>query len=152
MGDDKKPIDFKKAKLGLFKNKDQKSSHNNDVLRSISRVPPPPPQKPKKPDVKVLSNLEAIRKQRDEDLKEMDMIRRRLESEEYVSRVLQIAQDVYVRSQPQLVSDEQERLALAESAIQAGQAYYKIAKEFKEYVAMEDFIHGVMSEEKNNKK
>ena len=157
MSDDKKTIDFKKARLGLFKNKNeknQKTSQNNDVLRSLNKVPPPPPPRiqPKKPEAKVFNNMDAIRKQRDEDMREMEMLKRRLESEEYISKVLQIAHDVYIRSQPQLLRSEEERLALAESAIQAGQAYYKIAKEFVEYVAMEDFVHAVMKEEENSKK
>lgn len=146
MSDDKKTIDFKKAKLGLFNNKSNKSqrlSNNNDILRGLGRVPPPPLKN--KPVAKI-SSLDEILRQREQDVKDMKELQRRMESDEYTARVLQIAHDVYVRGQPQLLTTEEERLALAESAIQSGQAFYRMAKEFIEYVATEDFIKSILEE------
>jgi len=148
MSDDKKTIDFKNAKLGLFNkklNKNQRINNNNNILRGLDRVPPPPVKN--KPLGKV-SNTDEILRQREQDMRAMRDLQRRVESEEYTARVLQIAHDVFVRSQPQLLQTEEERLALAESAVQSGQAFYRMAKEFIEYVATEDFIHSILEEEK----
>ena len=148
MSDDKKTIDFKNAKLGLFNkklNKNQRINNNNNILRGLDRVPLPPVKN--KPLGKV-SNTDEILRQREQDMRAMRDLQRRVESEEYTARVLQIAHDVFVRSQPQLLQTEEERLALAESAVQSGQAFYRMAKEFIEYVATEDFIHSILEEEK----
>ena len=142
MSDDKKPIDFKSAKNKNLKQQLDRQRINDGIIRSIGKVTPPPPP-PRKPEARVTND--NVRSQRERDMaREIVELKRKLESEEYMTRVLNIAHDVFVRSQPHLLRNEEERLALAESSIQAGQAFYRIAKEFIEYVATEDFIKEIM--------
>lgn len=150
MSDDGKPIDFKKAKM-VLKNKklDKNQKQENNNIRHINRPPAS-----KKPNGKLFNNLDEFRKQKEvkikDKLKEIEMIKKRLESEEYIYRVLQIAQEVFVNSQPHLLSNEQERMAAAEKSIQAGQTFYKMAKNFMEYVAVEDLINDIMKDKNKN--
>lgn len=146
MSDDKKTIDFKKLRRNRANKPKDAEDGPRGILHSLGKVPPPPK---KKPEAKVLDGLEKLRKQKEQDMKDIEDMKRALESEEYMARVLQIAHDVYVRSQPHLLRTEEERLALAESSVQAGQAFYRIAKEFIEYVATEDFIKSIMKEDPN---
>ena len=143
MSDDKKPIDFKSAKNKNLKQQLDRQRINDGIIRSIGHFKVPPPPAPKKPEARVTND--SARSQRERDMaREIVELKRKLESEEYMTRVLNIAHDVFVRSQPHLLRNEEERLALAESSIQAGQAFYRIAKEFIEYVATEDFIKEIM--------
>jgi hypothetical protein len=142
MSDDKKTIDFKKLRPSLLRKSKSDNSGSKGTVHSLGKVPPPPK---KKYDAKVLDGLEKLRKQREQEVKEINEMKRAMESEEYMARVIQVAHEVYVKAQPHLLRSEEERLALAESSIQAGQAFYRIAKEFIEYVATEDFINNIIS-------
>jgi len=150
MSDDEAPIDFKKAKIMLKNKKYNKNQgpHSGDNVKNISKI-----HSSKKNDGKLFNNFNELRKQKEnkikDKLKEIKMIKKRLESEEYTYRVLQIAQEIFVSAKPHLLSTEQERLAVAESSIQAGQAFYKMAKNFVEHVGMEDLISDIM-ENKND--
>ena len=150
MNDDETPIDFKKAKIMLKNKKSDKNQRLQgvDSVKNISKL-----HASKKNDGKLFNNFNELRKQKEnqikDKLKEIKMIKKRLESEEYTYKVLQIAQEIFVSTKPHLLSTEQERLAVAESSIQAGQAFYKMAKNFVEYVGMEDLIGDIM-ENKND--
>lgn len=147
MSDDKKTIDFKSAKNKNLKQLIDRQRQNEGIIRSMGKVTPPPPPPPKKQEGKVIDKLDQARGQREAEMaKEIASLRRKLESEAYMARVLNVAHDIFVRSQPHLLRNEEERLALAESSVQAGQAFYKIAKEFIEYVSTEDFINEIMKE------
>jgi hypothetical protein len=163
--DDKnKPIDIKNSRLKLEKKREEERRRLNEgVIRTLGRnVPPkkPPTKIPEPPKVSDPIKLNSARdrgasstqdKTKQLEKEKMRLIqervdqmkeeKRRAETQDYIAVVLEVAQDVYLKSQPQLAKSEEERMAIAERSIQAGQAFYKIAKEFVTYVKTENLIN-----------